>query len=169
MLRAKSWPTASWHFEQSTFLVMVSQGRKCETCTSEWHWLQAILAWREPAISTGVHEHRAAILGLEARIGVAAHAVRVGHAVVVENIAHLVRLVAIDAGGQNVGFFLPQLAADRLRCTASIWAWHLVQVAAMLRRAIEELGSVCGRMLCAVWQETQLADTVSPILSTPSP
>ena len=55
------------------------------------------------------------------------------------------------------------------RCTASICAWHCVQVFAMLARAIEESASVCGRMLWAVWQEAQFAETTRPFLSSPSP
>ena len=38
----------------------------------------------------------------------------------------------------------------------------------MLRRAIEEAGSVCRRMLWAVWQEAQVAVTTSPFFSRPS-
>jgi len=56
-----------------------------------------------------------------------------------------------------------------LRCTASIWAWHCVQVRAMLPRAIEEAGSVWGRMLCALWHEAQLGATTRPFFSRPSP
>jgi len=36
-------------------------------------------------------------------------------------------------------------------------------------RAMEEFGSVCGRMLCGVWQDAQLGATTSPFLSKPSP
>ena len=35
----------------------------------------------------------------------------------------------------------------------------------MLPRAIEERGSVCGRMWCAVWQEVQMAVTDEPLLA----
>ncbi len=55
------------------------------------------------------------------------------------------------------------------RCTASIWAWHWVQVFAMLPRAIEDSASVCERMLWAVWQEAQFAETTRPFLRRPSP
>ena len=48
-------------------------------------------------------------------------------------------------------------------------AWHVVHVRAMLPRAIEEAGSVWGRMLWAVWQEAQFAATIRPFLSRPSP
>ena len=46
------WPTSAWQDAQSTFLVIVSQGRTCDALTSEWHWLQAIFAWRDPATSS---------------------------------------------------------------------------------------------------------------------
>jgi len=42
-------PTSAWQEEQSTFCLIVSQGRRWDAVTSEWHWLQEILAWREPA------------------------------------------------------------------------------------------------------------------------
>ena len=41
-----------------------------------------------------------------------AEAVRIRHALIVEHLPDFVRLVAIDAGGQRVGFFLPELAFD---------------------------------------------------------
>ena len=44
----------------------------------------------------------------------AAQAVGVGHALVVEDPPHLVGLVAVDAGRQHVGLLLPQLALDDL-------------------------------------------------------
>ena len=56
-----------------------------------------------------------------------------------------------------------------LRCTSSMRAWQVVQVRAMLARAIEDAGSVWGRMLWAVWQEAQFAATIRPFLSSPSP
>ena len=149
--------------------VIVSQGRRCETCTSEWHWLQEILEWREPSTSVAFTSHRAAIPGLEVLIGVAAHAVRVGHAIVVKDVANLVRLVAIDAGREHVRFFLPQFAADRLPVHGFNLRVALGAGRGDVAPEIDELGSVWGRMLCAVWQEAQVADTVSPFLSTPSP
>ena len=39
----------------------------------------------------------------------------------------------------------------------------------MLRRAIEDAGSVCGRIECAVWQEAQFGATISPFLNRASP
>ena len=44
----------------------------------------------------------------------AAHAVRVGHALRVENVANFVRLVTVHAGGKNVRFLLPECAFDGL-------------------------------------------------------
>src|ERR1039458_6130272 len=56
-----------------------------------------------------------------------------------------------------------------LRCTASIWPWHLVQVLAMLALAMDERGSVCGSTKCAVWQLVQTAATVSPLVKSAWP
>jgi hypothetical protein len=39
----------------------------------------------------------------------------------------------------------------------------------MFPRAMDEAGSVCGRIECGVWQEAQVAETMSPFLSRPSP
>ena len=136
---------------------MVSQGRTREALTSEWHWLQATLAWREPATSATCTNMERPSAAFRCCIGVAAHAIGVGHALGVENVAHLVGLVAVDAGGQDVALLSPKVRpGSSCGAPASICAWHLVQVAAMLRRLIEEFGSVCGRMLCGVWQETQV-------------
>ena len=44
----------------------------------------------------------------------AAQAIAVGHSLAVENLADLVRLMAIDARRDHVRLFLPQLAADHL-------------------------------------------------------
>ena len=56
-----------------------------------------------------------------------------------------------------------------LRCTSSICAWHWVQVATTFLALIVDLGSACGRMLCAEWQEVQTAVTVRPFWKSPSP
>ena len=53
--------------------------------------------------------------------------------------------------------------------TASISAWHWVQVSTMLERAMEEPLSVWGRMLWAVWHEAQWGATTRPFRSNPSP
>src|SRR5512143_4192555 len=42
-------PPSAWHDEQSTFCLIVSQGRRWDAVTSEWHWLQDTLACLEPA------------------------------------------------------------------------------------------------------------------------
>ncbi len=55
------------------------------------------------------------------------------------------------------------------RCTASIAAWHWEQVVAILPRAMDERGSVWGRIAWAVWHEAQVGATMSPFLSRPSP
>ncbi len=52
--------------------------------------------------------------GLDVGPLVAAQAVAIGHALVVEDLADLVRLVAVDAGGEDVGLLFPQLALDDL-------------------------------------------------------
>ena len=59
-------------------------------------------------------EHGAAIRRLQSLIVVATHAIGIGHALAVEDFPHLVRLVAVHAGGQDVRFLLPQFAADGL-------------------------------------------------------
>ena len=46
-LRAYCCATSVWQAPQSTFVLIVSQGRRCETLTPEWHCEQATLAWRE--------------------------------------------------------------------------------------------------------------------------
>ena len=71
--------------------------------------------------------------------------------------------------GRTCASFSQSSPLMTLRWTSSIRAWHVVQVRAMLPRAIEERGSVCGRMLWAVWHEAQFAATISPFLSRPSP
>ena len=44
----------------------------------------------------------------------ATHAIGIGHALTVEDLPHLVRLVTVHAGGQDIRFLLPQFAADGL-------------------------------------------------------
>ena len=53
--------------------------------------------------------------------------------------------------------------------TSSMLEWHAAQVFAMFFRAIEERGSVCGRVKCGVWHETHVAETVRPFFRRPSP
>ena len=102
-------------------------------------------------------------------VGVAAQAVRVGHAQFIEDVPDLVRLVAVRAGGQDVGLFFPKLSTNNLAVDRFDLGWHLVQVAAMFRRLIEEAGSVCGKIECAVWQVAQVGATASPFFSNASP
>src|ERR1035438_4776729 len=45
-------------------------------------------------------------------IRVAAHAVRVRHSHVVKDVSDLVRLMAVRAGGQDVGLFLPEFSTN---------------------------------------------------------
>src|ERR1700757_256154 len=59
-------------------------------------------------------EHAAAVGCPQVLVGVAAHAVGVGHALLIKNVAHFVRLMAIGAGREDVRFFLPKFTADRL-------------------------------------------------------
>ncbi len=54
------------------------------------------------------------VLDLQARFGVAGQAFLVAHPLAVEHPAGLVRLVALDADGDLVGFLLPELTADHL-------------------------------------------------------
>ena len=62
-----------------------------------------------------VHEHRPPVASPSRRLLlVALQAVRVRHALRVEDLAHLVRLVAVDARGQDVGLLLPELPLDDL-------------------------------------------------------
>jgi hypothetical protein len=51
-----------------------------------------------------------------------------------------------------------------LRCTVSICEWHLVQVEAMFLRLIDEAGSVCGKIECAVWHVAQVGATAKSLL-----
>src|SRR5208282_96494 len=45
---------------------------------------------------------------------VATHAIRVGHALLIEDVPDLMRLMAIGTGGQNVGLLFPELATNDL-------------------------------------------------------
>ena len=54
-------------------------------------------------------------------------------------------------------------------CTASICAWHWVQVLTMFCLAMEDCGSVWGSTWWAVWQLVHTAVTVRPFLYKPSP
>ncbi len=60
-----------------------------------------------------IHVKRSSVLGrFDVAAGMAAEAILVGHALVVKYAAGLVRLVTIDARGQDVSFLLPQLTFD---------------------------------------------------------
>ena len=48
-------------------------------------------------------------------------------------------------------------------------AWQVAHVLAMLPRAMDDLGSVCLRIECAVWHDTHVAATVSPLFIRASP
>lgn len=47
-------------------------------------------------------------------VGVATHAVCIGHPQLIEDVSDLVRLMAIRTGGQHVGLFFPELATNHL-------------------------------------------------------
>ena len=99
----------------------------------------------------------------------AAHTIGIGHTLGVENVPDLVRLVAIDAGGQSIGLFFPKLAANGLAVYQFDIGVALGAGGGDIAPVMEELGSVCGRIECAVWHEAQLAATISPFFSKPSP
>ena len=62
-----------------------------------------------------IHKKRLSVAGaLDLRVRVAMHAIRVGHAFGVEDVAKLVRLVAVHARGQNVGFLFLKRSIDDL-------------------------------------------------------
>lgn len=62
-----------------------------------------------------LNEKRTAVAcGAELLVFMAAHAILVRHALGVEYLPDLVRLMAINAGGQPVGFLFPQFAFDHL-------------------------------------------------------
>jgi len=54
-------PTSAWHDAQSTFCVIVSQGRTWEAFTPAWHWLQAISI--VTLLATGLVIHRPDLFG----------------------------------------------------------------------------------------------------------
>src|SRR6266496_779679 len=60
------------------------------------------------------HEHRTAIGSLQVLIAVATHAIGVGHALGIENVAHLVGLVAVHTSGEDVRLLLPECTLDGL-------------------------------------------------------
>lgn len=80
------------------------------------------------------HEHIAAVRGSEMLIGVAAHAIGIGHALGIENVAHFMGLMAVDAGRQDVRFLFPKFSSDGL-------AMHLFDLGVTLR--------ACGRDVAA--------------------
>src|SRR5271157_5635648 len=45
-------------------------------------------------------------------VGVATHAVRIGHTLRIEDVPDLMRLMAVRAGGQDVGLFFPEFSAN---------------------------------------------------------
>lgn len=97
------------------------------------HWTRDCFAWPHPrsvdfrmTLAAGdfcvsrtcnflnLYEQIPAIRRFQVLIAVAAHAIGVRHALRVEHVADLVRLVAIDARRKYMRFLLPQLAADCL-------------------------------------------------------
>ena len=117
----------------------------------------------------GTHQHGAAIVGLQILVGVAAHAIGVGHALRVKNVADLVGLVAIQAGREDVGLFLPEFAADGL-------AVHHFDFSVALGAGGGDVAPVDGRIGIGVRQDvvrgvadTQVAATIRPFLRTASP
>lgn len=79
-------------------------------------------------------------------IGVATHAVGVGHALGIVNVADLMRLVAVHAGRQNVRFFLPELAADR-------FAMHFFDLGVAFSAGGSDVASVDRRIWVSVRQD----------------
>ena len=67
---------------------------------------------RIPDLSLVDDERPPVLLRLDVGISVTAHAIGVGHPLVVENFPHLVRLVAVHARRQRVEFLFPELPAD---------------------------------------------------------
>ncbi len=92
------------------------------------------------------HQHRASIRRLQVCIGMAAHAIGIGHTLGIKNISDLVRLVAIDAGRQSIGLFLPKLAANDL-------AVYQFDIGVALGAGGSDIAPVDGRVGIGVWQD----------------
>src|SRR5208282_3548378 len=105
---------------------------------------------------------RTPIRGLQALVGVAALAVGISHALGIEDVADLVRLVTIDARRQHICFFFPEFAADGL-------AMHLLDQSVALGAGGCDVLAGDRRIRVGVWQDAQLGATTSPFLSKPSP
>jgi len=78
-------------------------------------------------------------------------------------------LMAIGAGREDVGLFFPQLATNDLAMDGLDLRMALRAGGAMFLRLIEEAGSVCGNMECAVWQVAQFGATDRPFFNSASP
>ena len=121
-------------------------------------------------VRVGVERDLLAVaLDRELGLGVAGEAVLVRHAGAVEDAAHLVRLVAVDADRNLVRRALPEMAFDDLAVHELDLPVALGAGPDHVAALIVDLGSPCGRMLCAEWQEVQTAVTVRPFLNSPSP
>ena len=92
-----------------------------------------------PAPAWSVH------LPPSACIGMAAHAIGIGHALGIENIPDLVRLVAIWAGRQSIGLFFPKLATNHL-------AVYLLDIGVALGAGGGDIAPVDGRIGIGVRQ-----------------
>ena len=78
-------------------------------------------------------------------IGVAAHAIGIGHALRVENVADFVGLVTVDAGGENIGLLLPEFATNR-------FAVNLLDLRMALRAGGGNVTAIDGRVRIGVRQ-----------------
>ena len=61
-----------------------------------------------------VDVHGPAVFRLQLLVAVATHAIGVSHALCVENLAHLVRLMAVGTCREDVSFLFPEFTLDRL-------------------------------------------------------
>ena len=100
--------------------------------------------------------------GPKGLIRVAAQAVAVRHPLVIKDLADLVRLVALHAHRDGARPLLPHLppddlAVDRLNLRVAAGAGG------------GDVSPRDGGAGIAVWQEAQVADTLNPFLSNPSP
>jgi len=122
--------------------VIVSHGRTWEALTSEWHWLQAIPFYCGPSGHLiHVDEHGFPVArATQFLVGVAAHAVRVGHTHVIEDVSDLMGLMAIGGGREDVGLFFHNSPRMILRWTVSICELALRAGGGNVLRLIEEAG-----------------------------
>ncbi len=97
---------------------MVLHGRKSsDGVTSVWHWAHPVSAWVDaPYVASSTYSETVSPSrsSRKLRVGVAAEAVLVRRAGVVEDTSDLVGGVAIHADRNLVGFRLPQPALDHL-------------------------------------------------------